>query len=162
MKHPVVRIPRVIAYYRISPGAMTSDLERMSRAQMQFIAKHRGGPGCDEHAYKQAVSSVFRQRAEVHASRGQIGLALRDIIFCLTALSWQLSKLASGCIHSQAQPVEIYRGVAPAEGSGAVAALRMLNWSRSCSRWKCGSLTNWGSAQTSPFDFSHSTSRTPL
>jgi glycosyltransferase involved in cell wall biosynthesis len=81
--YEVVRIPRVIAYYRISPAAMTSDMERMFTAQRTFAEKHRGTPGCDERAYREAVSSIYRQRAETLGNRRQTWDALRSAAHAL-------------------------------------------------------------------------------
>src|ERR1700761_2954923 len=45
-KYEVAVVPKVIALYRTSPNAMTTDPERMLKAQEQFIEKHYGEPGC--------------------------------------------------------------------------------------------------------------------
>ena len=82
-QYAVVRIPKVIAYYRTSPNAMTNDVDRMFTSQMKFAEKHRGSPGCDEHAYRAAVSSIYRQRAESFSLRGHTGNALRSIAHAL-------------------------------------------------------------------------------
>ena len=47
MKYEVALVPKVIALYRTSPNAMTTDPERMLKAQRQFIEKHYGEPGSE-------------------------------------------------------------------------------------------------------------------
>ncbi len=77
----VACVPEVIAQYRTSPQAMTTDPERMLRAQLQFVEKHFRSPGCGVHARRVALSWIYRQRAEALARRGQmreaVGSALR-------------------------------------------------------------------------------------
>lgn len=82
-KYEVARIPRIIAYYRTSPAAMTTDVKRMFTAQMTFARKHRGSPGCDERAYRNAVSSIYRQRGETLGLRRQTWSAMRSIVHAL-------------------------------------------------------------------------------
>jgi glycosyltransferase involved in cell wall biosynthesis len=83
--YEVARVPKVIAFYRISPGAMTSDTERMFNAQQGFLAKHYGSPGCDRKARRIAMSSLYRQRAEALGARWQrfaaLDSALRALMF---------------------------------------------------------------------------------
>jgi hypothetical protein len=76
-------VPKVIAFYRISPGAMTSDVERMFHAQLRFLEKHYGSPGCGRKARRIALSSVFRQRAEALWDRRQKFAALRSVFRAL-------------------------------------------------------------------------------
>jgi cellulose synthase/poly-beta-1,6-N-acetylglucosamine synthase-like glycosyltransferase len=81
--YEVARVPKVIAFYRISPGAMTSDTERMFHAQQRFLAKHYGSPGCDRSARRIATSSIYRQRAEILGVRWQRYAALKSILQAL-------------------------------------------------------------------------------
>jgi glycosyltransferase involved in cell wall biosynthesis len=81
--YEVARVPKVIAFYRISPGAMTSDIERMFNAQLHFLAKHYGSPGCDRKARRIAMSSLYRQRAEALGARRQQVAALNSVLHAL-------------------------------------------------------------------------------
>jgi glycosyltransferase involved in cell wall biosynthesis len=76
--YEIARVPKVIALYRISPGAMTSDTERMFSAQVRFLDKHYGSPGCDGRARRVALSSLYRQRAEALDGRRQRLAALNS------------------------------------------------------------------------------------
>ena len=67
----VACVPEVIAQYRTSPQAMTTDPERMLRAQLQFVEKHFRSPGCGIRARRVALSWVYRQRAEALVKRGR-------------------------------------------------------------------------------------------
>ena len=68
----VACVPEVIAQYRTSPQAMTTDPERMLRAQLQFVEKHFRSPGCGVRARRVALSWIYRQRAEALAKRGRM------------------------------------------------------------------------------------------
>ncbi len=71
LHYEVALIPEVIAHYRVSPAAMTTDPQRMFDAQLQFIAKHYGAPGCGWRARRVALGWIYRQRAEALALRQQ-------------------------------------------------------------------------------------------
>jgi glycosyltransferase involved in cell wall biosynthesis len=81
-RYEVRLVPEVIAYYRVSPNAMTTDPERMLRAQLQFIEKHAGSAGCGVWARRVALGGVYRQRAQALGDlRAAIGSAGRALVF---------------------------------------------------------------------------------
>ena len=80
LRYKVGLIPEVIANYRMSPNAMTKDGERMLTAQLQFIAKHYGKPGCGWRARRVALGWVYRQRAEAFAEGGALRPALASAL----------------------------------------------------------------------------------
>ncbi len=80
LKYKVGLIPEVIANYRMSPDAMTRDGNRMLKAQLQFIAKHYGKPGCGWRARRVALGWVYRQRAEAFADGGSLRPALASAL----------------------------------------------------------------------------------
>jgi len=90
-KYEVALVPKVIALYRTSPNAMTTDPERMLKAQEQFIEKHYGAPGCGIRERRIALSQIYRQRAEAFAIRRQwstaVGSSLRALAFYPLAVS---------------------------------------------------------------------------
>lgn len=69
LRSPVVCIPEIIALYRTSPGAMTTDTDRMFQAQRRFVEKHKGAPGLSARNYRHALGSIYRQRAETETGR---------------------------------------------------------------------------------------------
>jgi glycosyltransferase involved in cell wall biosynthesis len=75
-RYEVALIPKVLALYRTSPDAMTTDPDRMLRAQQQFIDKHFGAPGCGRVARRIALARIYKQRAEALALRNQVPAAL--------------------------------------------------------------------------------------
>jgi glycosyltransferase involved in cell wall biosynthesis len=91
--YEVARVPKVIAFYRISPGAMTSDTERMFNAQLRFLEKHYGSPGCNRKARRIATSSLYRQRAEALGDRRQQFDALRSVFRALMLYPESLQNL---------------------------------------------------------------------
>ena len=84
LKYDVARIPSVIALYRVSPGSMSADIDRMSAAQLGFIEKHRALPAFTAKEHRIAVSSVYRQRAESLEERGQFWNALVSAVRAFT------------------------------------------------------------------------------
>jgi glycosyltransferase involved in cell wall biosynthesis len=76
LRYEVAFIHKVIAHYRMSPGSMTNDIERMLQAQRQFIEKHYGAPGCGWLARRIALGRCYKQHAEALAHRRQLRAAL--------------------------------------------------------------------------------------
>ncbi len=93
LRHEVAFVPRVLAYYRVSPGSMTADPQRMFQAQMQFIEKHYGAPGCGWMARRIALGQCYRQRAEALRSRGMRLAALKSSMQSLAACPLDLGNL---------------------------------------------------------------------
>ena len=81
----VALIPEIIAFYRVSPQAMTTDPERMFRAQMRFVEKHYGSAGLDWRARRVALGWIYRQRAEALAERQRPRAALSSALRALGA-----------------------------------------------------------------------------
>ena len=86
----VACVPEVIAQYRTSPQAMTTDPERMLRAQLQFIEKHFRSPGCGVRARRVALSWVYRQRAEALTKRGQMREAVSSALHAVALYPLEL------------------------------------------------------------------------
>jgi glycosyltransferase involved in cell wall biosynthesis len=64
LHYEVACIHKVLAYYRMSPTSMSTDPERMLRAQKQFIQKHYGAKGCGLRSRQIALARAYKQRAE--------------------------------------------------------------------------------------------------
>jgi glycosyltransferase involved in cell wall biosynthesis len=64
LKYEVAFVPKVLAYYRISPQSMSADPERMLRAQRVFIRKHFGQKGCGVRPRQIAWARAYKQHAE--------------------------------------------------------------------------------------------------
>lgn len=71
LHHEVAFVPKVIAYYRVSPNSMSTDPQRMLKAQTQFIRKHYGEPGCGLRARQIALARVYKQYAEALKKQGR-------------------------------------------------------------------------------------------
>lgn len=91
LKYEVGLVRTVIAQYRSSPQSLTRNSELMLKAQLGFIEKHAGAPGCGFWARRVALGQVHRQRAENLAERGQISEALRMALRALTFNPFQIS-----------------------------------------------------------------------
>jgi glycosyltransferase involved in cell wall biosynthesis len=80
LRYEVGMVRSVIAYYRTSPSSMTTDPDRMLKAQLQFIEKHYGAAGCGWRERRVALSGCYRQRAEALAMRGETKAALGSAV----------------------------------------------------------------------------------
>jgi hypothetical protein len=52
----------------------------MLKAQLKFVAKHYGSPGCGFLQRQIALARIYRQHAETLGSRGQLGAAMRSVM----------------------------------------------------------------------------------
>ena len=71
-------IDKVLAHYRVSTASMSTDPHRMLQAQLRFIEKHYGSPGCGTLARRIALSQSYRHHAEALDIRGEHGNALKS------------------------------------------------------------------------------------
>jgi glycosyltransferase involved in cell wall biosynthesis len=69
--YEVAFVPKVLAYYRTSPGSMSSNSQRMLEAQLQFIRKHYGSEGCGLLPRQISWARAYKQRAEALKTQGQ-------------------------------------------------------------------------------------------
>ena len=64
LRYEIAFVPKLLAYYRLSPNSMSADPQRMFQAQLHFIRKHYGskvaGPGLRQIAW----ARIYKQRAE--------------------------------------------------------------------------------------------------
>jgi glycosyltransferase involved in cell wall biosynthesis len=71
LRYEVAFIPEVLAYYRVSPNSMSSDSQRMLKAQLHFIRKHYGSEGCGLRSRQIAWARVYKQQAETLKRRNR-------------------------------------------------------------------------------------------
>ena len=83
LRYQVAYIPEVLALYRVSAASMSADPDRMLNAQVRFIRKHYGAPGCGMRARQSALARVYKQRAEAFALRKDWPAALRGALRAL-------------------------------------------------------------------------------
>jgi len=83
LRYEVAFVPAVIAQYRVSANSMTTDPQRMYQAQMHFIEKNYGAPGCGWLARRVALSQCYRQRADALSDRCQHSAALASSLRAL-------------------------------------------------------------------------------
>jgi glycosyltransferase involved in cell wall biosynthesis len=85
LRYEVALVPAVIAHYRTSANSMSTDPERMLKAQLQFIEKHYGSPGCGMLQRRIALGRVYKQRAEALGLRRKplaaLVSSLRSLIY---------------------------------------------------------------------------------
>jgi cellulose synthase/poly-beta-1,6-N-acetylglucosamine synthase-like glycosyltransferase len=93
LRYEVAFVPRVIACYRVSPSSMTTDPERMIHAQMQFIEKHYGAPGCGWAARRIALSQCYKQRADALSLRRRRWPALASSLRALALSPFDIGNI---------------------------------------------------------------------
>lgn len=76
LRYQVALVPKVIAHYRNAPGSMSTDCERMLKAQLHFIEKHYGAPGCGILARQIAWARAYKQRGEAFKAQNRPVAAL--------------------------------------------------------------------------------------
>jgi hypothetical protein len=72
---------------------MSTDPQRMLRAQTQFIEKHYGAPGCGFVARRIAFSHCYKQRADALWIRQQPWAALQSALRALILYPLEMSNL---------------------------------------------------------------------
>ena len=84
-RYEIAFVPKLLAYYRLSPNSMSTDPQRMLQAQLQFISKHYGSEGCGPRSRRIALARAYKQRAEVLKNRGRswdaLSSALKAVMF---------------------------------------------------------------------------------
>lgn len=88
LRHDIGVVPNVIAYYRTSPSSMSADPQRMLKAQLQFIRKHYGAPGCGLYARQVALGRAYKQHAEALKLRNKPWSALRSSLRSMGLCPW--------------------------------------------------------------------------
>lgn len=83
LKYKVALAPHLIAHYRVSAASMTTDPYRMLSAQLRFIEKHYGSPGCGWMARRVALARIYKQLAEALEARRQRWGALKSAMRAL-------------------------------------------------------------------------------
>jgi glycosyltransferase involved in cell wall biosynthesis len=84
LRYRVAVVSDVIAFYRTSLNSMSADPDRMLRAQLRFIRKHHGAPGCGLFARQSAMARVYKQRADAFKTQGKpwkaVASSLRAVV----------------------------------------------------------------------------------
>jgi len=90
LRYEVAFVPTLMAYYRVSPNSMSGDPKRMLQAQLRFIEKHYGAPGCGWIARQVALSRCYKQHADALGHRGQPRAALASSLRALALYPWDI------------------------------------------------------------------------
>ena len=61
LHYKVAYIDEVLAYYRLSPSSMTSNLDRMLKGQLYFVAKHHESGAATRLEQLQALGNIYRE-----------------------------------------------------------------------------------------------------
>jgi glycosyltransferase involved in cell wall biosynthesis len=70
LRYEVAFVPKVLALYRLSAGSMSTDSGRMLKAQLRFVEKHYGAPGCGRVARRIALGEIYKHQAELLVAGG--------------------------------------------------------------------------------------------
>jgi glycosyltransferase involved in cell wall biosynthesis len=71
LRYEVAFVPKVLAYYRVSPSSLSADSQQMLKAQLQFIRKHYGSEGCGLRSRQIAWARIYKQQAETLERRNR-------------------------------------------------------------------------------------------
>ncbi len=71
--------------------SLTTDTDGMLKAQLQFIEKHYGSPGCGMRARRVALSHIYRQRAEAFGIRREMWGAVKSSLRALALYPLDIS-----------------------------------------------------------------------
>lgn len=63
-RYEIAFVPKVLALYRTAASSASLNYDKMMRAQLHFIEKHFGEPGCGPAERQAALGRIYRQRAE--------------------------------------------------------------------------------------------------
>jgi glycosyltransferase involved in cell wall biosynthesis len=80
LRYEVAFVPKILAYYRLSPNSMSTDPQRMLQAQIKFIRKHYGSEGCGLRSRQIALARSYKQRAEALRLQGQSWASLTSAL----------------------------------------------------------------------------------
>jgi glycosyltransferase involved in cell wall biosynthesis len=61
LRHKVAYIDEVLAYYRLSPQAMTTNLDRLLQGQLYFVAKYHKSGAATRLDQLQALGNIYRE-----------------------------------------------------------------------------------------------------
>jgi glycosyltransferase involved in cell wall biosynthesis len=61
LRYKVAYIDEVLAYYRLSPSSMTSNLDRLLKGQLYFVAKHYKSGAATRLDQLQALGNIYRE-----------------------------------------------------------------------------------------------------
>ena len=85
LRDKVAYIDEVLAYYRVSPSSTTSNLDRLLKGQLYFIAKHRKSGAATRLEQLQALGNSYRELGDSLFRRGaltdSIGSYLRAVSY---------------------------------------------------------------------------------
>lgn len=61
LHYPITFIDEVLAHYRLSPSSMTSNLDRLLKGQLYFVAKHYQSGAATRLEQLQALGNIYRE-----------------------------------------------------------------------------------------------------
>jgi glycosyltransferase involved in cell wall biosynthesis len=92
-RYEIAFVPKLLAYYRLSPNSMSADPQRMFQAQLHFINKHYGSEGCGLRSRRIALARAYKQRAEVLKNRGRSWASLSSALRAVTIYPLDMDNL---------------------------------------------------------------------
>jgi glycosyltransferase involved in cell wall biosynthesis len=93
LRYEVAFVPKVLALYRLSAGSMSTDPGRMLKAQLQFVEKHYGAPGCGRVARRVALGEIYKHQAELLKGRGDSWGCIRNSLRSLALYPFDLENI---------------------------------------------------------------------
>lgn len=94
--YKVSYVPEVVAQYRMAPGSITKNTDRMLRNQLRFVEKHSGVPELSGDVVRQALCATYRDQGDVHELNGNWGTAAG--YFARAVRHWPWDRAAYGSL----------------------------------------------------------------
>jgi glycosyltransferase involved in cell wall biosynthesis len=79
-KFEVAFVDEVLSQYRLSPSAMSRDLNRMLTWQRFFVEKHHRRGACSTWALHQALANIYRERGDALFNSSELRAAMSDYL----------------------------------------------------------------------------------
>jgi glycosyltransferase involved in cell wall biosynthesis len=86
---PFAYIPRPMAQYRITPGSMSRNREKMMKAKMYVLEKHAGASLRGRMLRREALAGVYQEMAELSTGAGEPAEARRWWLKTLATCPWR-------------------------------------------------------------------------
>ena len=92
-RYEVAFIPKVIAYYRVSPNSASANSQKMFEGQLQFLRKNYGAEGCGLWARQVATARIYKQRAEALKRDDKLGSAMLTALRAIATYPFDLDNI---------------------------------------------------------------------
>jgi glycosyltransferase involved in cell wall biosynthesis len=80
LHYKIAYIDEILAYYRLSPSSMSTDLDRLLTGQLYFVAKHHQSGACTRMDQCQALGNIYRELGDTLFRVGTLSEAIASYL----------------------------------------------------------------------------------